>query len=129
MTLAPAWDSEGFRISFSWLEYGDKFVTQGVSTKKRFDLVEEEIHKVLGGKLEDYYTIRISPLISDIPKNLGFTKSEKNIHFETNTVNEKNSLAIKDINNVEVVPRNTNFIITEVKKFTVDKTTLEMKLQ
>lgn len=104
-------DSEGFRISFSWLDYGDKFVTQGVSAKKRFDIVEEEIFKVLGGKLEDYYTIRMRPLISSIPKDLEFTKSENNIHFETNTVNDIQLFCdfIKSFYESDVIPFFDNY--------------------
>lgn len=81
-------ETEGFRISFSWLEYGDKFTTQGLSAKKRFNIIEEEIQKVLGGELVNYYTIHKSPLVDYIPQSLEFTESEKNIHFVTNTVND-----------------------------------------
>ncbi|MCU0417321.1 MAG: hypothetical protein MUE33_09050 [Cytophagaceae bacterium] len=81
-------ETEGFRISFSWLEYGDKFATQGLSAKKRFNIVEQEIQKILGGELVNYYTIHKSPIVEDIPKELEFTVNEKNIRFVTNTVND-----------------------------------------
>jgi hypothetical protein len=80
--------TEGFRIRFSWLEYGDKFTTQGLTAEKRFNIVEQEIHKILGGELSNYYTIHKSPSVEYIPKGLGFTEIEKNIRFESNTVSQ-----------------------------------------
>ncbi len=81
-------DTEGFRISFSWVEYGDKFNTQGVSARKRFNIVEQEIQKVIGGELKNYYTIHKSPSIDLIPEGLDFTENGKNICFVSNTVND-----------------------------------------
>lgn len=81
-------NSEGFRIRFSWLEYGDKFTTQGLTAEKRFNIVEQEIQKVLGGELDTYYTIFKAPSINYIPKGLEFTEIEKNIRFTANTVND-----------------------------------------
>ena len=59
-------ETEGFRIRFSWLEYGDRFVTQGLTTEKRFNVIEQEIQKVLGDDLTSYYTIYKNPLIEYI---------------------------------------------------------------
>lgn len=80
--------TEGYRIGFSWVEYGHKFATQGLSAKKRFNIVEQEIQKILGGELTDYYTIHITPSVEYIPKGLEFIGLEKNIRCETNTVND-----------------------------------------
>ncbi len=81
-------DTEGFRISFSWLEYGDKFTTQGLSAEKRFNIIEQEIQKISGRHLANYYTIHKSPLVDYIPKGLEFTEDEKNIRFVTDSVND-----------------------------------------
>lgn len=83
-------ETEGFRISFSWLEYGDKFVTQGLTVEKRFNIVEWEIQKVLGGELVNYYTIHKSPSvdIDYIPKELEYLIQGDNIRFNLNTVND-----------------------------------------
>lgn len=79
-------NSEGFRISFSWSEYGDKFTTQGLTAKKRFNIVENEIKKILTGELEDYYTIHKTLSTNYIPKELEFKEVGNNICFPTNTV-------------------------------------------
>lgn len=81
-------ETEGFRIRFSWLEYGDKFVSHGLTAEKRFNIIEEEIQKLLGGELENYYTIHKSPSIDCIPNGLEFTEAENNIRFVVNTVND-----------------------------------------
>ena len=81
-------DSEGFRISFSWLEYGDKFDTQGVSARKRFNIVEQEIQKVIGGGLENYYTIHKSPTVDKIPNELEIKMDGTNLRFVSNTVKD-----------------------------------------
>jgi hypothetical protein len=81
-------EQEGFRIRFCWLEYGDKFATHGLIAEKRFDIIEQEIQKILGGELVNYYTIYKSPLVDYIPKGLEFTKAEKNIRFVSNSVND-----------------------------------------
>jgi hypothetical protein len=81
---------EGFRISFSWLEYGDKFITQGLSARKRFNIVEQEIQKVLGGELDYYYTIHKSPTvgIDYIPDELEYQVQGENIRFTSNEIND-----------------------------------------
>jgi|GEM_PF-3538386 len=81
-------DSEGFRIRFSWLEYGDTFAIQSLTAEKRFNIVEQEIQKILGGKLDSYYTIYTSPSINNTPKGLEITNFENNTRYTTNTVND-----------------------------------------
>lgn len=81
-------ETEGFRISFSWLEYGDKFDTYGITAEKRFNVVEEEIHKILGGELENYYTIHSTPSFEYLPDGLKFSGSENKNCFATNTIND-----------------------------------------
>lgn len=79
-------ETEGFKISFSWLEYGDKFVTQGLSAEKRFNVIEQEIQKVLGGEITHRYTIHKNPLINYIPNGLKFSNEEDKNRFVSNTV-------------------------------------------
>jgi hypothetical protein len=83
-------EDEGFRIRFSWLEYGDTFVTHGLTAEKRFNIIEQEIQKILGGNLVNYYTIHKSPLMDNdyIPKGLEFQMSGENFRFETNTIKD-----------------------------------------
>lgn len=81
-------ETEGFRIRFSWLEYGEKFDTYGLTAEKRFNAVEEEIQKILGGELVNYYTIHKSPSVEYIPNALEFSSSENKNRFVTNTVND-----------------------------------------
>lgn len=78
-------ENEGFRIRFSWLEYGDKFTTYGLISEKRFNIIEQEIQKILGDELVNYYTIHKSPSEDYIPNGLEFSKIEKNIRFVSNT--------------------------------------------
>lgn len=82
-------ETVGFRIRFSWLEYGDKFVTHGLTAEKRFNIIEKEIQKILGGNLSNYYTIHKSlSSVEYIPQGLEFTQVEENIRFAANTVND-----------------------------------------
>ncbi|MBB1193578.1 hypothetical protein DNC80_07840 [Flavobacterium sp. SOK18b] len=81
-------EREGCRISFSWLEYGDKFDSYGISAEKRFNIIEQEIQKILGGSLLNYYTIHKSPLVDYIPNCLKFSGTENKNCFITNSVND-----------------------------------------
>ncbi len=73
--------TEGFRISFGWTQFGDEFHVNGLHCLKRFNIVEKEIQKVLGGKLIDYYTIHKNPSSDYISKELPFDSTENNIRF------------------------------------------------
>lgn len=77
---------EGFRIRFSWLEYGENFTTYGLISEKRFNIIEQELQKILGAELVNYYTIHKSPSVDSIPEGLKFTNIEKNIRFVSNKV-------------------------------------------
>ncbi|MEO9511543.1 MAG: hypothetical protein ABJN84_02455 [Flavobacteriaceae bacterium] len=81
-------DLEGFRIRFSWLEYGDTFAVQGLTAEKRYNIIEQEIQKVLGGKFDSYYTIHTSPSVNNAPKGLEITNFANNTRYRTNTVND-----------------------------------------
>ena len=86
-------EAEGFRISFSWLEYGQKFDTYGLTAEKRFNIVEQEIQKILDGDLLNYYTIHKSPLVDYIPNCLKFSGTENKNRFVTNSINDIESFA------------------------------------
>ncbi len=79
---------EGYRISFSWVEYGDNFHVMGLIAKKRFNIVERHLQKISGGVLEDYYTIYINPSSGHIPAELRFEITENNIRFILSDENE-----------------------------------------
>lgn len=81
-------ESEGFRISFSYTEYGDAFHVNGLKASKRFEEVEGILQKVLGGELSNYYTITLNPDETIIPLQLLYTKTENNFHFEIDTVTD-----------------------------------------
>ena len=81
-------EKEGFKIRFSWTEYGDDFYTYGLSAEKRFNIVEQEIQRAVGGEL-DYYTIYINPPLDCIPKNIeNLALGEDKMRFNLNTVND-----------------------------------------
>lgn len=81
-------ETEGFRIRFSWLEYGDSFITHGLTAEKRFNIIEQEIQKVLGDELTSYFTMYKNPLIDYIPTGLKFSSEENQNRFVSNTVND-----------------------------------------
>ena len=63
-------------------------------------------------------------------EDVGYTPHQKAIVDNLpSTVIKKDFKPLYDNNNVELVGKNTEFIINEVKKLTVDKSTLEMKIQ
>ena len=69
------------QMSLGWTQYGDEYQISGLTARKRFNIVEEEIQKVLGGELIDCYTILRSPEIEYISKDLPYSFTENNIHF------------------------------------------------
>ena len=73
--------SQGYRITFNWTQYGDEFHVIGLHCLKRFNVVEQELQKILGGELIDYYTIHKSPLTDYIPVGLEFQVLRDNAHF------------------------------------------------
>lgn len=81
-------DEDGFRIRFSWLEYGEQFVTHGLTAEKRFNVVEQEIKQVLGGQIENYFTIHKSPAVDNNYniKNLEYQVQGVNFRFVSNTI-------------------------------------------
>ncbi len=81
-------ETEGYRISFGWTQYGEEFHVKGLSALKRFNSIEQEIQKVIGGNLIDYYTIHKSPSIEYVPEGLFFDRTEKNIHFVLKNQND-----------------------------------------
>ncbi|MFB9057628.1 hypothetical protein ACFFU9_12840 [Mariniflexile ostreae] len=76
------------RIRFNWIEYGDKFITQGLTVEKRFNEVEEVILKIVEGELGNYYTIYKNPCFEDIQSDLNYTELENNIRFETYNIRD-----------------------------------------
>jgi uncharacterized membrane protein len=72
---------EGFRIRFSWTDYGNKFHIYGLRAEKRFNAVEAPLQAVLGGELEEYYTIYTNPSASFIPKDIVYQEMENVIRF------------------------------------------------
>lgn len=81
-------ETEGFRISFGWTQYGDEFHVKGLQAYKRFNIIENVFHEVKGGFLQDYYTIHKSPSVEYVPENLSFTETENNIHFVIKNQND-----------------------------------------
>lgn len=83
-------NDKGFRIAFSWLEYGDKFVTHGLTAEKRFNIVEQEIQKILDGDLNNYYTIYKNPAVDVdyLPQDLEYEMRGENFRFVSNTVKD-----------------------------------------
>jgi hypothetical protein len=75
-------DFAGFRISFNYTEYGEAFHLSGLKASKRFNEIESVLQKVLGGNLNDYYTIYTNPDENTIPPGISYTKTENNFHFE-----------------------------------------------
>ncbi|MES2134127.1 MAG: hypothetical protein V4506_17400 [Bacteroidota bacterium] len=74
-------ETEGYRITFGWTQYGDEFHVKGLHGLKRFNEIEQEIQKVVGSNIMDYYTIHKMPSTDLIPKKLPYESTENNIHF------------------------------------------------
>lgn len=74
--------NEGFSVGFSWVEYGDNFYIQGITAKKRFNIVEREIQQVMGGNIEDYYTINRKLSADFVPNELNYSIVENNIRIK-----------------------------------------------
>ncbi len=74
-------ETGGYRIAFGWTQYGEEFHVKGLHALKRFNEVELQIQKVVGGDLTDYYTIYKAPATDLIPENLPHEATEDNIHF------------------------------------------------
>ncbi len=83
-------ETEGFRIKWHYTEYGEKFHVYGPVAEKRFNVVEQEIQKVLGGNLTDFYTIYKNHSMTDIPKDLLYNKYNDSFWFILETENETN---------------------------------------
>ena len=63
-------DAGALRIMFQWTQYGEKFYVEEIRAEKRFDIVEEELQKVLSCDLNDLYTIYVAPSLKSVPVEL-----------------------------------------------------------
>ena len=75
----------GYELTFQYHESADDkgyfFRVNAVSASKRFNTIEKEIQKILGGNLINYYTIHIKPDINVIPKHLEHDNFLQNISY------------------------------------------------
>jgi hypothetical protein len=74
-------ETEGYRIAFTWTQYGSEFHVNGLHAQKRFNEIEQQIQRVMGGDLADYYTIYKLGEADLIPENLAYKSTENNIDF------------------------------------------------
>lgn len=71
----------GFCINFGWTEY-DIMHISGLCVMKRFNIIETILQEVLGGQLNEYYTIYELASLDYIPEGLIYDQTQNNIHIQ-----------------------------------------------
>ena len=79
-------ENEGLAIEFRIFEWSKRnYRIDAFTALKRFNEVEKPIQNVIGGELENYYTIYTKPSLNDIPNEVEHTIFNESVEFIVKT--------------------------------------------